>query len=208
MHPPRAKFLDRHLKSFRRRLSALNSNLATADISINDEENLPRSPGPSNPFSLLLHLPRLTNPAPSCTHPVPLPEPSPELTVPENVQRPSRQHHHAIKSPDIVMSILEHFDLEQDRAACINMALVCRSFAEPASNILWRRIHGLLPLWKVLGSLSGLPEPVHPVRSYVQREEFAQSVRAYITSSSQSNSNLPGYRSVTTCQVIHGHRRC
>ena len=206
MHPP--KLLDRHLKSLGRRLSALNSNLATVEIPINDEESLPRSPGPSNRLSRLLHLPRLTNAAPSCTPTVPFPDPCPELTVAENVRQSSRQHHHAIKSPDIVISILEHFDMEQDRAACVNMALVCRSFAEPASNVLWRRIHGLLPLWKVLGSLGGLPEPAHPVRSYVQREEFAQSVRPCITSSLQSDSDLPGYRSVTTCQVIHGHGRC
>jgi len=74
--------------------------------------------------------------------------------------------HHALAIPEIVRMILDSFldrpmhEVNADkvnyraatalRSSVLNMALTCRSFSEPALDILWWAMDDLVPLFNLL----------------------------------------------------------
>ena len=70
----------------------------------------------------------------------------------------SSKMHHPLHIPDIFLSILDQLEpsstmsAEKDNRSLVNIAVVCRSWLEPALDRLWKRQHELLPLLKTLPS--------------------------------------------------------
>lgn len=65
--------------------------------------------------------------------------------------------HMALRCDDILAMIFETLqpmeDQLPDRATCVNCALVCRWFYEPAGRALWKELQDLSPLWRILRPL-------------------------------------------------------
>ncbi|PPQ77788.1 hypothetical protein CVT24_005892 [Panaeolus cyanescens] len=72
--------------------------------------------------------------------------------------------HQALQIPSLLRSIFRHLRLDEDKQGCINAALTCRAFRDPAEDELWRELDcGLVPLFKLIsnfkegtGSSSGI----------------------------------------------------
>ena len=68
------------------------------------------------------------------------------------VAAPQSLCHPALQTFDILEAVFKVFDSTsaEDRAACANAALTCRSFTDPASRIVWGDLPHLKPLWNIL----------------------------------------------------------
>ena len=60
--------------------------------------------------------------------------------------------HPALQTYDILEALFNIFDpsAAEDRAACANAALACRSFTGLASRVVWGALPNLNPLWNAL----------------------------------------------------------
>lgn len=64
--------------------------------------------------------------------------------------------HPSLQTPDIFLEILDQIEasspesVENDNRSLVNIAVVCRSWLEPALSRLWKRQKDLLPLFKTL----------------------------------------------------------
>ena len=125
---------------------------------------------------------RVTTPLPTDGSNVDHDPPAQKTFIPISHTQLSPPSHRALESYDILILFLETLvpARHEDRLALAHAALVSRTFAEPASSILWRDISSMEPLWAILRP-SDFPRPNArgEIRQVVQmrsREAIAQAV--------------------------------
>jgi hypothetical protein len=60
------------------------------------------------------------------------------------------------KIPDLIEQTISHLQADNDkeyRLCLFNTALTCKDFLHPALDALWKELHSLMPLLKLLPSL-------------------------------------------------------
>ena len=164
----RHSWVRRRLSSFRRDSTA--SPPASPGVeTVSEDRTLTPSPAPTVAESLALPvLPpinRVASPLPpeddvgedlsQTVEHTPDVSPPRKLTVMSS-DKPPGAHHHALDSYDILVLIMENLVPrlcgDDGAKSALSAALVCRAFAEPASNVVWREPPDLTPLWNILYS--------------------------------------------------------